>query len=73
LEKVNLAEALYSVVALFSMYDEGNIEYKKTGNVFLMADKTQLNRLFTNLLRNALESASGDRQSIDNRSVLPGF
>ena len=29
-----------------------------------MADKTQLNRLFTNLLRNALESASGDKQSV---------
>ena len=64
LEKVNLAEALYSVVALFSMYDEGSIEYEKAGNVFLMADKTQLNRLFTNLLRNALESASGDKQSV---------
>jgi len=64
LEKVNLAEALYSVVALFSMYEEGSIEYEKTRNVFLMADKTQLNRLFTNLLRNALESASDDKQSV---------
>ncbi len=63
LEKVNLAEALYSVVALFSMYEEGSIEYEKAGNVFLMADKTQLNRLFTNLLRNALESGSGEKQS----------
>ena len=28
-----------------------------------MADKTQLNRLFTNLLRNALESVSSNEQS----------
>ena len=64
LEKVNLAESIHSVVALFSMYEEGNITYEKAEhNIFLMADKTQLNRLFTNLLRNALESVSSNEQS----------
>ncbi len=64
LEQVNLGEAIQSVVALFSMYEEGAIDYDKPDqSVFIMADKTQLNRLFTNLIRNALESVPTDRKA----------
>ena len=60
MEKVNLCDSLQSVVDLFSMEENGSISYEKSKEeIFVMADKTQLNRLFTNLIRNAFESASG--------------
>lgn len=60
MEKVNLCESIQSVVDLFSMEENGSITYEKLQEeIFVMADKTQLNRLFTNLIRNAFESASG--------------
>jgi signal transduction histidine kinase len=60
MEKVNLSESIQSVVDLFSMEENGSISYEKSKEeIFVMADKTQLNRLFTNLIRNAFESASG--------------
>lgn len=57
LQKVNLVESIQSVVGLFSMQEEGLIELTATDDeLFVMADKTQLNRLFTNLIRNAIEA-----------------
>ncbi|NCU05911.1 MAG: GHKL domain-containing protein, partial [Chitinophagaceae bacterium] len=61
LEKVNLSESVYSVVGLFNMQENAQLHF--TTNVetaFVMADKTQLNRLFTNLIRNAIEAAPAD-------------
>ena len=57
LQEVNVVESIRSVVGLFSMQEEGLIEFTSTDEeLFVMADKTQLNRLFTNLIRNALEA-----------------
>lgn len=57
LEKVNIVESIQSVVGLFSMQQEGLLELTASNDaLFVMADKTQLNRLFTNLIRNALEA-----------------
>ena len=57
LQKVNVVESIQSVVGLFSMQEEGLIEFASTDDeLFVMADKTQLNRLFTNLIRNAIEA-----------------
>lgn len=62
LEEVNVVESIRSVVGLFSMQEEGEVEFEAPEEAILvMADKTQLNRLFTNLIRNAIEAAPADR------------
>ncbi len=65
LEKVNIGESIQSVVHLFSMQDEEQIIFEQSNEVvFVMADKTQLNRLFTNLIRNGLESVAAGVKAI---------
>jgi len=56
-EKVDLVEVLESVVKLFSMDTKVRLIFEKTVYpVFILADKTHLNRLFTNLIRNAMDA-----------------
>jgi signal transduction histidine kinase len=56
-EKVDLVDVLSSVVKLFSMDTKVRLLFEKTGSpIFVMADKTHLNRLFTNLIRNATDA-----------------
>lgn len=64
LEKVDLARSIKSVVDLFSMDEDGEVIYEPGAEVAVMADKTQLNRLFTNLIRNAFEAAGDDRKPV---------
>jgi len=65
LEKVNLVESVRSVVDLFNMHDDAHIAFSATAETaFVMADKTQLNRLFTNLIRNAIEAAPADETAV---------
>ena len=65
LEKVDLGLSIKSVVDLFSMDDKGSIIYEPANEtVFVMADKTQLNRLFTNLIRNAIESVEDGEMAV---------
>jgi two-component system nitrogen regulation sensor histidine kinase NtrY len=65
MEKVNLVESVQSVVDLFNMHEDAHIAFNTTAQyAFVMADKTQLNRLFTNLIRNAMEAAPADETAL---------
>jgi signal transduction histidine kinase len=58
MERVNLVTSVRSVVELFNMQENAQVAFTTAiGDAFIMADKTQLNRLFTNLIRNAIEAA----------------
>jgi nitrogen fixation/metabolism regulation signal transduction histidine kinase len=65
-EVFDLHEMIYSLSSLYEATD--NLDFTWTPpnqRVLLFADKTQLNRLFTNLLQNAIEAASDrDRRVI---------
>jgi two-component system, NtrC family, nitrogen regulation sensor histidine kinase NtrY len=60
-DRVDLVEALESVVKLFSMDTSMRLLFEKTASpVYVLADKTHLNRLFTNLIRNAMDAIPED-------------
>jgi two-component system, NtrC family, nitrogen regulation sensor histidine kinase NtrY len=73
-EVFDLHELLYSLSSLYEATDNLDFSWHPLDQrVLLFADKTQLNRLFTNLLQNALEAASGrDRKSIHITEHLNG-
>ncbi|MEO7308757.1 MAG: HAMP domain-containing sensor histidine kinase [Chitinophagaceae bacterium] len=64
-EIFDLHEVLQQVVSLYEKNRNAYIHWNLIGKpLFIEADKTQINRLFTNLLQNACE-ASADKPSID--------
>ncbi len=77
-ERFELYSCIDSVVNLYSMDSSINIIWIKPANeCFVHADKTQINRVFTNLIKNAVESASGKQSkeinidcSIENNHVV---
>jgi signal transduction histidine kinase len=68
-ETFNLKEVLQSVGDLYGVNDNVELEIKEFPDEMIMySDKTQMNRLFTNLLQNATEACTGKikcRISID--------
>lgn len=56
-ERFDLGETLHRIILLFESDSGIKIEYTKgEGDYTIEADKTQMNRLFTNLIKNAVES-----------------
>ena len=63
-EVFDLNELLRSVVLLYDISDHISIERNLVqNNVIIKADKTQINRLFTNLLLNAIQSVPEGRST----------
>lgn len=63
IESFNLTELLESVVRLHSMTDHLEIQWKPGDEaVWMNADKTHMTRLFTNLLRNAMQAIPDTRK-----------
>lgn len=62
-EVVQLNEVLSSLTGLYQTQEDCNIEYVEPGRpLFVFADKTQMNRLFTNLLLNAIQAIPEDTE-----------
>ncbi len=79
LEKFDITEVLSSLIRLYSANPRIEIEwYREEGNYELFSDRVQMNRLFTNLLQNAIEANEdpGNKikiivnQKVDNDHIL---
>ncbi len=73
-EVFDLHELLYSLTSLYEANDNMDFKWNRVGErVMIYADKTQLNRLFTNLMQNAVEaSISRDQRIIRMDEELNG-
>jgi signal transduction histidine kinase len=59
-EVFDLHDLIYSLTSLYETREHLNFDWDPvTQRVMLFADKTQLNRLFTNLIQNAIEAPDG--------------
>jgi nitrogen fixation/metabolism regulation signal transduction histidine kinase len=69
-EEVNLSDSLKSVADLFTMDDrvELTADLSSSEAIVVLGDKTQLNRLFTNLIRNAIDAVPAGRRPEINLS-----
>jgi len=64
MENFDITEVLSSIVSLYSANPRIQIEwYKEEGRYMIYSDRVQMNRLFTNLLQNAIE-AGADKKSL---------
>ena len=60
IETFDINEVIRSLDNLYKTSHEGELKLKTVpGKVMVRADKTQMNRLFTNLLQNAIEACNG--------------
>jgi nitrogen fixation/metabolism regulation signal transduction histidine kinase len=60
IETFDINEVIRSLDNLYKTSHEGELKLKTVpGKVMIRADKTQMNRLFTNLIQNAIEACNG--------------
>ena len=73
-EKFDLNESLKQLMQLHSIEDNLELEWKPVnGRVMIFADRTHINRLFTNLIQNALQAiADGKRAHIVIEESISG-
>jgi two-component system nitrogen regulation sensor histidine kinase NtrY len=65
LEAFDLHELLHSLVSLHSMQDLIDVQWEPLDQkLMIRADRTQINRLFTNLLQNATEAVPEGQQGV---------
>jgi len=76
-EVLMLNEVLHSLKELYQSHEHSQILFNHPGHAFyIFADKTQMNRLFTNLLQNAIQAIPEDREgmiTINMEEVDPGW
>lgn len=62
-EEVLINEVLHSLTSLYQGHEDCEVTYlSPTQDFYVFADKTQMNRLFTNLLLNAIQAIPDDRK-----------
>jgi signal transduction histidine kinase len=62
-ERINSADTIANVVALYNETDNCKIEFNAAeNNLFVLADREQLQRVFNNLLKNAIQSVPETRE-----------
>jgi len=65
IELVDLHQTIGSLVELYKANPKVEIDWQKVeGSIILKADKTHMNRLFTNLLANAVDACAGNEKCI---------
>ncbi len=66
-EEIILNEILASVISLYHGYENVDLDYKIPADTYkIIADKTQINRVFTNLIQNALQAIpEGEEGKVD--------
>ena len=65
IEKFDITEVISSLTRLYSSNPRIHLEwYKEEGRYEILSDKVQINRLFTNLLQNAVEAGEGKDTTI---------
>jgi two-component system nitrogen regulation sensor histidine kinase NtrY len=64
-EKINLVERVKSTLDLFTETENIDIRFKCiSANIYVMADKEQLSRVFINLIKNAIQSIPENKPGI---------
>ncbi|BAV04705.1 His Kinase A (phospho-acceptor) domain-containing protein [Filimonas lacunae] len=65
-EHFDISEVISTLTKLYNTDSSLHIDWQKTstGTDYILADKVQVNRLFTNLIKNAIE-ASSEHESVD--------
>jgi two-component system nitrogen regulation sensor histidine kinase NtrY len=62
---INLTDSLKQVTSLYSSDENQQITMDAhSDSIIIQADKTQINRLFTNLIQNAIQSVPDDRKAV---------
>lgn len=62
-EKINIADTITNVVALYNETKNCKIEFNSVvNNLFVLADREQLQRVFNNLIKNAIQSVPETRE-----------
>ncbi len=62
-EKINIADTISNVVALYNETDNCKIEFNAAeNNLFVFADREQLQRVFNNLIKNSIQSIPEGRE-----------
>ncbi|MFP5042137.1 sensor histidine kinase [Parasediminibacterium sp. JCM 36343] len=71
MEEVNISEKLHGIVQLYRQSGSVTIRYEQQPPHIVLGDKIQLSRLFTNLIKNAVESVEdGSKCLIEITQVL---
>jgi signal transduction histidine kinase len=62
-EKINLAERIKSILDLFSNTENVDFTFNcASDNIYIMADKEQISRVFINLIKNAIQAIPENRK-----------
>lgn len=76
-EKINIAEIIHATVDLFEKENHAHIDVKlHREDLFVMADKDQMLRVFNNLIKNALQATAESTQPMINilsEATVNGF
>jgi nitrogen fixation/metabolism regulation signal transduction histidine kinase len=60
-EAFNVSEVLSDTLSLYELYDRIKFKRSISENVYVLADKEQIKRVFTNLLKNALQAIPDEK------------
>jgi signal transduction histidine kinase len=69
-ERIDFIPILTSIIELFRETNHVKIYFEKNlDDAFIMADKNQMNRVFTNLFKNAIQAIPSDREGVVNVDI----
>ncbi len=70
MERVDISDKLDSIVQLYRQSESVNIHYLLHPPVYVLGDKVQISRLFTNLIKNAMEAVEGHIATINITQIV---